>query len=892
MKNRLILLDGNSLFNRAYFALPPLMNKDGFYTNAIYGFAMMLNNILENYEPTHMAIAFDLKAPTFRHKSYEDYKATRKGMSDELRMQVEPLKKMVDAYGITRVEFEGYEADDIIGTLSKLAENDGFEVMIVTGDKDALQLASQSTAVYITKKGITELERYTDAEVIEKYELTPLEFIDLKALMGDKSDNIKGVAGIGEKTGIKLIKEFKSVEGIYEHIDEIKGSLRTKLENDRESAFLSKKLATIVRDMPLEADMDELLVKSTDYERLSEMFREFEFTTLLNKLKKEQLGKEQPGKDQQEPGREKKSADIERADIIYEYDRQWLDSVEGADIIINMQAEKGEESNCPDIEKLYIKNANNIYVIDADNIADAKAILENPSNRIIGHGLKNIYKALKKCGIRIANIFFDIEIAEYLIDSNNTNFTLEYLNNKYGLENFESLEEIIGKGKKELKLIFADKERLSAYFINSLYSIEGCYQMMGPEIEKQELSFVFNEIEMKLVRVLSDMEQEGFLVDTALLRRLSHQYEKEIAELESSIYSLAGEPFNINSPKQLGVILFDKLALPVIKKTKTGYSTNIEVLEALQGKHEIIEHIMEYRQITKLKSTYIDGLLGITNDKTGRIHTTFNQTIASTGRLSSSDPNLQNIPVRTERGRALREVFISKEGYLLIDSDYSQIELRILAHLANDEIMLDSFRKYEDIHTRTASEVFNVPLDEVTPELRSAAKAVNFGIVYGISDFGLSNNLGISKNEAKKYIETYLDKYVNIKAFLSDVVTEVERTGYSTTIFGRRRYIPELKAKNMMVRNFGKRLAMNTPIQGTAADIIKLAMIKVYEYLEESGADAKLILQVHDELILEAAQEQAESLKLKIKEIMEGVAELLVDLRVDIKTGKNWLETK
>ena len=887
MKNRLILLDGNSLFNRAYFALPLLMNKDGFYTNAIYGFAMMLNNILENYEPTHMAIAFDLKAPTFRHKSYEDYKATRKGMSDELRMQVEPLKKMVDAYGITRVEFEGYEADDIIGTLSKLAENDGFEVMIVTGDKDALQLASQSTAVYITKKGITELERYTDAEVIEKYELTPLEFIDLKALMGDKSDNIKGVAGIGEKTGIKLIKEFKSVEGIYEHIDEIKGSLRTKLENDRESAFLSKKLATIVRDMPLEADMDELLVKSTDYERLSEMFREFEFTTLLNKLKKEQLGK-----DQQEPGREKQSADIERADIIYEYDRQWLDSVEGADIIINMQAEKGEESNCPDIEKLYIKNANNIYVVDAENIADAKAILENPSNRIIGHGLKNIYKALKKCGIRIANIFFDIEIAEYLIDSNNTNFTLEYLNNKYGLENFESLEEIIGKGKKELKLIFADKERLSAYFINSLYSIEGCYQMMGPEIEKQELSFVFNEIEMKLVRVLSDMEQEGFLVDTALLRRLSHQYEKEIAELESSIYSLAGEPFNINSPKQLGVILFDKLALPVIKKTKTGYSTNIEVLEALQGKHEIIEHIMEYRQITKLKSTYIDGLLGITNDKTGRIHTTFNQTIASTGRLSSSDPNLQNIPVRTERGRALREVFISKEGYLLIDSDYSQIELRILAHLANDEIMLDSFRKYEDIHTRTASEVFNVPLDEVTPELRSAAKAVNFGIVYGISDFGLSNNLGISKNEAKKYIETYLDKYVNIKAFLSDVVTEVERTGYSTTIFGRRRYIPELKAKNMMVRNFGKRLAMNTPIQGTAADIIKLAMIKVYEYLEESGADAKLILQVHDELILEAAQEQAESLKLKIKEIMEGVAELLVDLRVDIKTGKNWLETK
>lgn len=889
MKNRLILLDGNSLFNRAYFAIPPLMNKDGFYTNAIYGFAMMLNNILENYKPTHMAIAFDLKAPTFRHKSYDQYKATRKGMSDELRMQVEPLKKMVDAYGITRVEFEGYEADDIIGTLSSFAEKDGFEVMIVTGDKDALQLASKDTAVYITKKGITELEKYTDAEVLEKYELTPKEFIDLKALMGDKSDNIKGVAGIGEKTGIKLIKEYKSVEGIYEHIEEIKGNVKTKLENDRESAFLSKKLATIVRDMPIEADMDELLVKSLNYEELSDMFREFEFTILLNKLKKVQLSNSSETLDS---GKVEIIHDIKRAEIFHEYDKGLLDSIENADIIINVQAEKSEESNCYDIDKLYIKNLNSIYVIKSENIIDAKALLENPSNRIIGHGLKNIYKSLKKCGIRVANLYFDIEIGEYLIDSNNTNFTLEYLNNKYGLENFESLEDILGKGKKELKMLFADPKRLADYYINSMYSIESCYKIMSPEIEKQELTFVFNEIEMKLVRVLSDMEEEGFLVDTALLKKLSLQYEHEIAELENNIYSLAGEAFNINSPKQLGVILFDKLALPVIKKTKTGYSTNIEVLEALQGKHEIIDHIMEYRQITKLKSTYIDGLLNITNEKTGRIHTTFNQTIASTGRLSSSDPNLQNIPVRTERGRALREVFISKKDYLLVDSDYSQIELRILAHLAKDEIMLDSFRKYEDIHTRTASEVFNVALDEVTPELRSAAKAVNFGIVYGISDFGLSNNLGISKSEAKKYIETYLDKYTNIKSFLSDVVTEVEHTGYSTTIFGRKRYIPELKAKNMMVRNFGKRLAMNTPIQGGAADIIKLAMIKVYEYLQESGVDAKLILQVHDELILEVREDIAIELEDKIKEIMENVVQLLVELKVDIKTGKNWLETK
>lgn len=911
MKNRLILLDGNSLFNRAYFALPPLMNKDGFYTNAIYGFAMMLNNVLENYKPTHMAIAFDLKAPTFRHESYKEYKANRIGMSDELKMQVEPLKKMVDAYGITRVEFEGYEADDIIGTLSKFGENSDLEVMIVTGDKDALQLASQKTSVYITKKGITDLEKFTDIEVIERYGLTPDEFIDLKALMGDKSDNIKGVAGIGEKTGIKLLKEYKSIEGIYEHIDEIKGSVKTKLENDRESAFLSKKLATIVRDMPIDADMDELIIKPTNYDALAEMYKEFEFTILLNKLKKEQLGKENDSNaglvegytevslfdSLKEPNpfadnTSKAEDNPQNLTIVEEYDESEFENIENAEIIINMEAEKNEGSNCFFIDKLYMKISDKLYIIPVDRLGDVKSVLENSSNRIIGHGLKNIYKALKSNGIKLANVYFDIEIAEYLIDSNNTNFTLEYINNKYGFSNFESLEDILGKGKKELKLLFADHDRLRKYFVNSIYAIDCCYQKMEKIIKDEELDFVFSQIEMKLVKVLSDMEEEGFLVDRGLLKKLSKQYESEIIELENKIYDLSGEMFNINSPKQLGVILFEKLCLPVIKKTKTGYSTNVEVLEALKGSHEIIDYIMEYRQITKLKSTYVDGLMNITNDSTGRIHTTFNQTIAATGRLSSSEPNLQNIPVRTERGKILRGVFISKEGYSLIDSDYSQIELRILAHLAKDEIMLDSFKKHEDIHTRTASEVFNVAIEDVTPELRSAAKAVNFGIVYGISDFGLSNNLGISKKEAKKYIDTYLEKYVKIREFLDNVVEEVERTGYSRTIFGRKRYIPELKAKNIMVKNFGKRLAMNTPIQGAAADIIKLAMIKVYEYLEENKVDAKLILQVHDELILEAKEEIVIELEQKVKEIMENVADLIVDLDVEIKNGKSWLETK
>ena len=876
MKNRLILLDGNSLFNRAYFALPPLMNKNGFYTNAIYGFAMMLNNIIENYQPTHMAIAFDLKAPTFRHKSYEEYKANRKGMADELRMQVEPLKKMVDAYGIERVEFEGYEADDIIGTLSKLAENaDDFETMIVTGDKDALQLASQKTAVYITKKGITDLERYTDEEVIEKYGLTPLEFIDLKALMGDKSDNIKGVAGIGEKTGIKLLQEYKSIEGIYENIDVIKGSTRVKLENDKESAFLSKKLATIVRDMPLDADMEELRLKGINYAELSTMFREFEFTTLLNKLQKES------------PDRKQENKTVE---VFENYESGIFSQLENKMVFVNAQAEKGEETGEYILDKLYMKIDDKIYIIS--NFEDVKPLLENPSNKIIGHSLKNIYKSLKKHDIELANVFFDIEIAEYLIDSNNTNFTLEYINNKYGFDTFETLEEILGKGKKEVRLVFADQNRLKNYFINSLNSIEACYQLISDEIKKQDLSFVFEEIEMKLIKVLSDMEEEGFLVDVNLLKNLSKQYEAEIVNLENHIYELAGEMFNINSPKQLGNILFDKLCLPVIKKTKTGYSTNVEVLEALQDKHEIIGHIMQYRQITKLKSTYVDGLLNIVNPESGRIHTTFNQTIAATGRLSSSEPNLQNIPVRTERGRKLREVFISKPGYKLLDSDYSQIELRILAHIAKDEIMLESFKQYEDIHTKTASEVFGVPIEEVTSEQRSAAKAVNFGIVYGISDFGLSNNLGITKKEAKEYIDRYLEKYVNIKQFLEDVVKEVEETGYSQTIFGRKRYIPEIKAKNAMIKGFGKRQAMNTPIQGAAADIIKLAMIKVDEYLKANNIDAKLILQVHDELIIEANESIIEELQLKIKDIMENVTKLLVELKVDIKSGNNWLETK
>ncbi|MDO5061985.1 MAG: DNA polymerase I [Peptostreptococcaceae bacterium] len=886
MKKKLVLLDGNSLFNRAFFALPPLMNKKGFYTNAIYGFATMTNSIIESHHPDYMAVAFDLKAPTFRHQQYGDYKAGRKGMPDELRMQVEPLKKMVDAMGIVRAEFEGYEADDIIGTLSAYGEEEGLEVIIVTGDKDALQLASQNTTILITKKGISEVEAYDDKMVFERYGLTPTEFIDLKALMGDKSDNIKGVAGIGEKTGIKLLQEYKSIEGIYDNIDSIKGATKTKLENDKESAFLSKKLAKIVRNMPIELDLEELAYKGANVAELAEMYRDFEFTSLLSKLSKSE------GYESINPDRSQQDiAQATEKELVFDFDLSVF-AQKDQPIYLAVDAEKISVSNDYTIRRAYVQLGEKVYVVPTERIVELKALLEEPSNSVIGHDLKTIYKAFLSYGIEIADLAFDTEIAEYVIDANGENYSIEFVNSKYALDAYESLEEILGKGKAQIDSMLADQERLHRYYKNVLRSVESLSEMMKKQIAEQGMEEVFYRIEMRLIKVLAKMEIEGFLIDQVLLGELSSEFEVQIAELEASIHEHAGEIFNINSPKQLGNILFEKLGLPHLKKTKTGYSTNIEVLEFLRGQHPIIEEIMEYRQITKLKSTYIDGLSNIIDRKSGKVHTTFSQTTASTGRLSSLDPNLQNIPIRTERGRKLRGLFIAKEGCELIDADYSQIELRILAHLADDKKMIQAFADNVDIHTKTASEVFGVPIDEVSSDMRGAAKAVNFGIVYGISDFGLSNNLGISIAKAKEYIQQYLDKYEEVKKYLDDVIVEVEQSGFAETIYGRRRYVPELKAKNAVVRGFGKRLAMNTPIQGAAADIIKLAMIEVDEYLSQNHADAKLLLQVHDELIIQARDEDAEAIRQEVQRIMEGSTKLKVELKVEAKIGKSWYDTK
>lgn len=890
MKKKLILLDGNSLFNRAFFALPPLMNKKGFYTNAIYGFATMTNNIIESHHPDYMAIAFDLKAPTFRHQQYGEYKAGRKGMPDELRMQVEPLKEMVDAMGIARAEFEGYEADDIIGTFSAFGEKEGLQVIIVTGDKDALQLASKDTTVLITKKGISDVEAYNDDTVFEKYGLTPTEFIDLKALMGDKSDNIKGVTGIGEKTGIKLLQEYKSIEGIYENIEQIKGAVKTKLENDKESAFLSKKLAKIVRNMPIDFNLDELKYQGADIAKLATLYREFEFTSLLGKLSKTE-GYELLNSENENLGHEKSLPIIKEKKIIFKFEKDVFD-VKEKQIYLTIDAVRTSVNNHYKIYKAYVQLEDCIYIVETEHISYLKSMLEEESNRVIGHDLKSIYKAFLSYDIEIANPAFDTEIAEYVIDSNSGEYGIEFINNKYALDSYESLEDILGKGKSQIDSLMADTGRLQKYYQNTLGSIEQLYHLQSPKIDEQGMHFLFYDIEMKLLKVLAKMEMEGFLINQNLLKELSTEFSGQIDELESKIHDYAGEIFNINSPKQLGNILFEKLGLPHLKKTKTGYSTNIEVLEFLRGQHPIIELIMEYRQVTKLKSTYIDGLSNIIDTATGKVYTTFSQTTASTGRLSSLDPNLQNIPIRTERGRKLRGLFVAKEGYSLVDADYSQIELRILAHLSNDEKMIQAFADNVDIHTKTASEVFGISVEHVTSDLRGAAKAVNFGIVYGISDFGLSNNLGISIPKAKEYIEQYLDKYQAVKKYLADVVKEVEESGYATTLYGRRRYIPELKVKNAVVRGFGKRLAMNTPIQGAAADIIKLAMIHVDEYLSKNHPNAKLLLQVHDELIIQAKEEDAEKIKEEIQKIMEESTKLSVELKVDAEIGKSWFDTK
>ena len=883
LNKRLIIIDGNSIINRAFYALPQTMdNKEGLHTNAIYGFTTMLFKMIEIYEPTHISVAFDRKAPTFRHKEYSDYKAGRKKMPQELFEQMQPLKDLLDAFKIERFEIDGYEADDIIGTISKAAEEDGFEVFIVTGDKDAIQLASDKTTTLITKKGVADVEEYNYDSVIEKYEMTPTQFIDLKGLMGDKSDNIPGVPGVGEKTGIKLIKQFGSIENLVEHTDELKGSIKKKIEENKEEAIHSKWLATIVRDVPIEFDLDKMIFGDYKVEDVIEKFQFFKFTSLIKKVM------DMSGEQEIEDGNN---------DLEVKYD---IDSSE----IISLIKDKGEfalktviktgnllEKN---IISMYITfDGDEIFCISEDKIDDFKDVLESEKIKKYGYNMKEDYVALMPYGIILKGMAFDIAIAEYLIDSTSTNTSeCGAIAMKYLMKSVKSKEELLGKGVKAKKFEDLDKEELSAYISSILNTVVNAMPKMKEEIESTEIEKLFNDVEMPLVEVLGNMEYTGIKVDKEMLAELGKEFTKIISSLEEEIYGYAGEEFNINSPKQLGVILFEKLELPVIKKTKTGYSTNAEVLEKLKDKHPIIDKIGEYRQIVKLNSTYVEGLTALINPIDGRIHSTFNQTITTTGRISSTEPNLQNIPVRMEIGRRLRAVFVSDDEKRLVDADYSQVELRVLAHMSGDPNMIDAFKHGEDIHRKTASQVFNVPVEEVTSELRSAAKAVNFGIIYGKTDFGLSEDLNIPVPQAKQYIESYFAKYEKIKEFMDNIIETAEKDGYSQTMFNRRRYIPEIKSKNFMERNRGKRAAMNAPIQGSAADIIKIAMVNVFRRLEKEGLKSKLILQVHDELIVETLVEELEIVEKIVKEEMENAVDMKVDLTVDLNTGVSWYETK
>lgn len=865
---KLLILDSNSLMNRAFYALPPLTNSDGINTNAIYGFINMLFKMKDEINPDSIIATFDLKAPTFRHIEYSEYKAGRNKMPPELAEQFPIIKQLFELMGIKIFEVEGFEADDLIGTVSKFAESNNTEVFIVTGDKDALQLASDNTRIIITKKGVSETAVYDKNSFINEFEITPEQFIDVKGLMGDKSDNIPGVPGVGEKTAFKLIKEYGCIEEVLKNIDKIPGKkLKENLENNVEQAIFSKKLATIMREVPIELTVED--VNSNNEENILEikkMLIKLEMKSVLAKFK-------------DNTDLEESKIEIKNINTIEEF--KALFSKKRNRIYIDYTLTDASIYSKLELEYLFLGEENTGIIIDFKNISSKnkgkvlevlRNIMEDETINKVIHDGKNFVTFLNKNKIEIKGFDFDTAIAAYLIDSSKSKYELIELINHYIGENPNGEDNNI-------------KGILCSY-------LPVIYEKLKENLHKENMDKLYYEVEHPLIYVLSSMESIGFNINRGMLDELQVKFKKEIDETQKEIYKLADEEFNISSPKQLGKILFEKLDLPAMKKTKTGYSTNQEVLEKLMNKHEIIPKIMYYRQITKINSTYVEGLKNVI-DIDGRIHSNFNQTVTTTGRLSSTEPNLQNIPIKYEMGREIRKVFIPmEETDILVSCDYSQIELRVLAHIAGDENMIDAFENHSDIHTKTASEVFKVPIDEVTSLLRSRAKAVNFGIVYGISAFSLAEDLKITKKEAEEYMSIYLERYPKIKEYLENVVKEAEGKGYVLTILNRRRFIPEIKASNKIVKAFGDRLAMNAPIQGSAADIIKLAMVNVYNKLNEKNLKSELILQVHDELILNVKKEEFEEVKSLIAHEMENAIKLKVALDVDVNYGDTWYDAK
>ena len=868
---KLVAIDGNSIMNRAFYGIMNsklLMTTDGIYTSAIYGFLTILLKMINDEKPDYLCVAFDLKAPTFRHKKYEDYKGTRKGMPDELRVQMPIIKDVLRAMNITICELEGYEADDIIGTLSKKAEEEGMKTLLLTGDKDYLQLATENVTVRIptTKMGNTESTDYTPEVIKEKYGIDPIQFIQIKGLMGDSSDNIPGVPGVGEKTAFSLITKYHDLDNIYNSLDEgkeldgIKGKLKEKLIENRELAFLSRDLGTIFKEVPLDFDIDDLKIKEYNSSELYNLFVRLQFKNFIEKL----------GLKADESGGSKQNCDIPELNI-KDFSEINLDGVNE----ISYYFKNGKLAVCVNDTEYYTPNPSD---------EDLKKIFESYILKI-GHGEKADYLALKSKGFNPKNMMFDLTIASYILNPAKDNYRLdEMILEVLGIV-LESKKENVQLGLFDIPENEDKKEEYSRY---ALYILK-CKEKYETELKEKNQFHLFEDIEMPLMRVLAEMEFSGVLVDREIIDEFSKKLSSSVDNLTHEIWNMVGTEFNINSPKQLGEILFEKLQLPVIKKTKSGYSTDADVLEKLRLEHPIIDKILEYRTLNKLKATYIDGIIPLIKED-GRVHAKFNQTVTATGRISCTEPNLQNIPIRTEIGKELRKMFVAKEGFTFLDADYSQIELRVLAHISGDENMIHAFNSGEDIHAMTASQVFDVPLEDVTKQMRSEAKAVNFGIVYGISDFGLATNIGTSRKKAKEYIEKYFAKYPGIKAYMDRTVKECKEKGYVETLWGRRRYVPEIKSNNFNVRQFGERVAMNAPIQGTAADIIKIAMINIEKELEDKKLESKLLLQVHDELVIETKLEEIETVRELLVRNMENVIKLDVPLKVEAEEGKTWFD--
>lgn len=884
--SKLLLFDGHSIMNRAFYGVPDFTNSEGIHTNAIYGFLNILFKVCDTEKPDHIAVAFDVHAKTFRHEKYEEYKGTRKPMQDELRQQIPLIKDVLRSMDISVFEMAGFEADDILGTLSLDAEKSGMEVTIVSGDRDLLQLASDKVKISMpkTSKGVTTVEDYYDVDVKEKYKVTPEQFIDVKALMGDSSDNIKGVAGIGEKTATNLIVTYGSIDGIYENIDELKnGRAKTNLIEGKEDALFSRFLVTIKRDVPIDYKLDDLKIIDFYTGAAYDYMKRFEFKSFLQRF-------------------EFKTDDIEITNNFIEVSdfNEVVDLIDklkkSKELAISIVKEKGESlavALCDGSDDAYFIPFE--YFVTEDMVFSALAEIDTNKTHVVAMSIKDLLKDIslsyKEDGVSIidsSKCFDDLSVMAYLLDPLKNEYTYDSIASQILNINVPAREELIGKSKIK-ELIYSDRDKVKQLVCFESYVCAHAYKDAKKKLDEAGMLKLYEEVERPLLFVLNDMEKEGIKVRKEELVAYSKKLSESIDVIEKRIYEEAGEEFNINSPKQLGVILFEKLGMPGGKKTKTGYSTNASVLEKLAPDYPFVNDILEYRSLAKLKSTYADGLTNYIAED-GRIHGKFNQTVTATGRLSSNDPNLQNIPIRMELGKAIRKVFVPKDGYEFVDADYSQIELRILAHMSGDEVLIESYKEDEDIHKITASKVFKVPLEEVTKELRSRAKAVNFGIVYGISSFGLGENIGISRKEADTYIKEYFKTYPGIEEFLNKFITEAKKTGFVKTMYGRIRPVPEIKSGNFMQVKFGERIAMNSPIQGSAADIMKIAMINVYDELRKTGLDAKILVQVHDEILVECKKEDAERISKLLKDTMENAVKLSVDLEVEVNCGDNWLD--